>query len=97
MAICNVNQSHVKKTIRCLKIEYNYLDLEKHEEVTRTDYVDDIEDLPHYFAVINNESFMIDFKNHLYSRLSPSFKITTVDLSEKTYNRLFSVSPFKKD
>lgn len=96
MALSVTSRSQVVKTIRCIRIEYSYVDLEKHENVKRVDYVDDVEDLPSYFSNLNNENFIIDFKSHLHCRLSPTFKITSVDLSEKIYNQLFDVSPLKK-
>ena len=90
MALSKSSSKSITKVF-CLKIEYKYTDLELHEDVTNVDYVDDVDDLPEYFNNILTDNHILDVHCHPHSRYCPSFKITTVSLSEKEYNKLFHV------
>lgn len=89
MAI-SVTSTRVRDFVRVIRIEYKFTDLERGVVESRVDYVNDVEDLPTYFTRLNNENHIIDFKSHTHCRLSPSFKITSVDISQRLYNNLFN-------
>ena len=89
MAI-SVTSTRVRDFVRVIRIEYKFIDLERGIKETRVDYVNDVEDLPEYFTRLNNENHIIDFHSHTHCRLSPSFKITSVDISQRLYNKLFN-------
>ena len=95
MAVSNTKSSP-KKFVRCLRIEYKYTDLELSLDMTQVNYVDDVDDLPDYFDKLNTENFIIDHQHYVHCRINPSFKITTVQLSERLYNKYFHVQPLLK-
>lgn len=90
MALSVTSKRHFPK-VRCLKIDYTYSDLELHEDLHCVSYVDSVEDLPAFFNELINDNHILDVHHHPYARLNPSFKISSVSLSQKEYNKLFNV------
>ena len=92
----SVTNSKLRKFVRVLKVEYKYEDLELHQNVVDVRYVNSVNDLPEYFRDIIQDNVIMDVFNHPNCRINPCFKITSVALTERMYNKLFKVSNYGK-
>lgn len=91
------SQNYIRQSvfIKCLKIEYEYTDLELNQKVKKIDYVDDVPDLVSYFINLVNDNHVLDVHSHPNCRVNPSFKISSVELTEKSYNKIFDLQTKK--
>lgn len=93
MAI-SVTNNKVRKLIRVLRVEYKYEDLELGQDVVDVRYVNSVDNLPEYFQDILQDNVIMDVFNHPNCRMNPQFKIKTVALTERMYNKLFKINSY---
>ena len=92
----SVTNNKVRKLVRVLKVEYKYEDLELGQNVIDVRYVNSVNDLPEYFKDILQDNVIMDVFNHPNCRMNPQFKIVTVALTERMYNKLFKINSYGK-